>query len=126
MFSNIMCCNERLELKEVMDKYEFNIKMEQVRKLAAKKEYEEASRLAKELNWLKCKDWQALATAINVHETAGDYDEAREQVNTLEILAKGVDIPSMIKLMKQMVPEFKSNNSPYEKYDKAEQITSES
>ncbi len=55
-----------------------------------------------------------------------DYDEAKDQVNTLEVLAKGVDIPSMIKLMKQMVPEFKSNNSPYEKYDKAEQITLES
>lgn len=54
-----------------------------------------------------------------------DYEEAKEQVNTLEILAKGVDIPSMIKLMKQMVPEFKSNNSPYEKYDNTEQITSE-
>ena len=55
-----------------------------------------------------------------------DYDEAKDQVNALEVLAKGVDIPSMIKLMKQMVPEFKSNNSPYEKYDKAEQITLES
>ena len=47
-----------------------------------------------------------------------DYEEAKEQVNTLETLAKSVDIPEMIKLMKQMVPEFKSNNSPYEKYDK--------
>ena len=47
-----------------------------------------------------------------------DYETAKEQVNTLESLAKSVDIPTMIKLMKQMVPEFKSNNSPYEKYDK--------
>lgn len=47
-----------------------------------------------------------------------DYEEANEQVNTLEIMAKSVDIPAMIKLMKQMVPEFKSNNSPFEKYDK--------
>lgn len=47
-----------------------------------------------------------------------DYETAREEVNTLETLAKSVDIPSMIKLMKKMVPEFKSNNSPYEQYDK--------
>lgn len=47
-----------------------------------------------------------------------DYETAKEQVNTLETLAKSVDIPTMIKLMKKMVPEFKSNNSPYEKYDK--------
>lgn len=67
-----------MDLLRDMDKYEFNIKMEQVRKLAAKKDYKEAAKLAKELNWLKCKDWQALATAINVHETVGDYDEARD------------------------------------------------
>lgn len=47
-----------------------------------------------------------------------NYEIAKGQVNELEILAKSVDIPSMIKLMKQMVPEFKSNNSPFEKFDK--------
>lgn len=47
-----------------------------------------------------------------------DYETAREEINTLETLAKSVDIPSMIKLMKKIVPEFKSNNSPYEQYDK--------
>lgn len=47
-----------------------------------------------------------------------DYVTAKNEVNELEILAKSVDIPSMIKLMKQMVPEFISNNSPFEKFDK--------
>lgn len=46
-----------------------------------------------------------------------DYEEAKKMVNTLEVLAKSVNIPEMIKLMKLMVPEFKSNNSPFEKYD---------
>lgn len=46
-----------------------------------------------------------------------DYAIAKDQVNELEVLAKSVDIPSMIKLMKQMVPEFKSKNSPFEKFD---------
>lgn len=49
-----------------------------------------------------------------------DYEEARQQVEQLEILAKSVDIPTMIKLMKQMVPEFKSKNSPFEEFDKEE------
>ena len=49
-----------------------------------------------------------------------DYDIAKNQVNELEVLAKSVNIPSMIKLMKQMVPEFKSKNSPFEKFDKQE------
>ena len=47
-----------------------------------------------------------------------DYKTAKDAVNELEVLAKSVDIPSMITLMKQMVPEFVSNNSPFEKYDK--------
>ena len=46
-----------------------------------------------------------------------DYETAKQQVEELEILAKNVDIPEMIILMKKMVPEFKSMNSPYEKYD---------
>ena len=47
-----------------------------------------------------------------------DYDEAKQQIEQLESLAKSVDIPEMIKLMKQMVPEFKSKNSPFERFDK--------
>ena len=46
-----------------------------------------------------------------------DYFDAKQQVDTLETLAKEVQIPDMICLMKQMVPEFKSNNSPFEKFD---------
>lgn len=61
-----------------MDKYEFNIKLEQIKKLAAKKEYKEASAIAKTMSWNKVKDWATLATIINVQEAAGDYEEARD------------------------------------------------
>ena len=61
-----------------MDKYEFNIKLEQIKKLAAKKEYKQAAAIAKEMNWNKVKDWSTLATVINVQEAAGDYEEARD------------------------------------------------
>lgn len=61
-----------------MDKYEFNIKLEQIKKLAAKKEYKQAAQIAKEMNWNKVKDWSTLATVINVQEAAGDYEEARD------------------------------------------------
>ena len=33
-----------------MDKYEFNIKLEQIKKLAAKKEYKQAAEIAKQMN----------------------------------------------------------------------------
>ena len=61
-----------------VDKYEFNIKLEQIKKLAAKKEYKQAAQIAKEMNWSKVKDWSTLATVINVQEAAGDYEEARD------------------------------------------------
>ena len=61
-----------------VDKYEFNIKLEQIKKLAAKKEYKQAAQIAKEMNWNKIKDWSTLATVINVQEAAGDYEEARD------------------------------------------------
>lgn len=61
-----------------VDKYEFNIKLEQIKKLATKKEYKQAAQIAKEMNWNKVKDWSTLATVINVQEAAGDYEEARD------------------------------------------------
>ena len=39
-----------------MDKYEFNIKVDQIKKLAAKKSFQEAAAIAKEMNWQKVKD----------------------------------------------------------------------
>ena len=43
-----------------MDKYEFNIKVDQIKKLAAKKSFQEAAAIAKEMNWQKVKDWSTL------------------------------------------------------------------
>jgi FlaA1/EpsC-like NDP-sugar epimerase len=48
---------------------------------------------------------------------AYDYDEAAAIADELETLSRAVDIPTMVKLMKKTVPEFKSKNSPYEIYD---------
>lgn len=46
-----------------------------------------------------------------------DYEDAVKLVNDLEILSRDVNVPDMIRLMKRSVPEFKSKNSIYEKYD---------
>lgn len=46
-----------------------------------------------------------------------DYEDAVKLVNELEILSRDVNVPDMIRLMKRSVPEFKSKNSIYEKYD---------
>lgn len=46
-----------------------------------------------------------------------DYEEVSRVTNELESLARAVDIPTMVRLMKRTVPEFKSKNSIYEQYD---------
>lgn len=45
------------------------------------------------------------------------YQGASEVMTKLTEYATVVEIPNMVRLMKSTVPEFKSNNSEYEKYD---------
>ena len=47
-----------------------------------------------------------------------DYAEAKDMVGELERLSRIVDIPSMVRLMKRIVPEFISQNSRYEEFDR--------
>ena len=47
-----------------------------------------------------------------------DYDDALTSVDELEDLSRKVDIQTMVKLMKQIVPEFISKNSKFEEFDK--------
>jgi len=61
-----------------VDKYELNLKIDEIKRLASIKSYEEAAKIAKNMSWHKVKDWSALAAAISVHEAVGDYEEARD------------------------------------------------
>ena len=47
-----------------------------------------------------------------------DYNDAANSVDKLRDLAYDVEIRDMVKLMKQIVPEFKSQNSKFEELDK--------
>ncbi len=105
-----------------MNKYELGIKIDQIKKLAAKKEYTEAVAIAKDINWTKIKDWQALATAINVQEAVGDYEEARD----MAILAYNRNLGGR-KLVYKLteffikVGDFDNANELYEEYSKSSQ-----
>lgn len=46
------------------------------------------------------------------------YEQACEYTDRLREFARAVDIPSMIQLMKEIVPEYVSNNSAFEVYDR--------
>lgn len=48
---------------------------------------------------------------------SSDYQTASEVCERLGELSRKVEIPEMVRLMKEFVPEFKSKNSPFEKYD---------
>lgn len=61
-----------------LDKYELNLKIEEIKRLASIKSYKEAAEMAKSMSWHKVKDWSALAAAISIHEAVGDYEEARD------------------------------------------------
>ena len=46
-----------------------------------------------------------------------DFKEVETIANRLEELAREVEIPNMVRLMKRTVPEFKSKNSRFEEFD---------
>ena len=52
------------------------------------------------------------------HVREYDYAEASELVDKLETLSRAVEIESMVRLMKDSVPEFISKNSRFEMFDK--------
>lgn len=102
-----------------MDKYELNIKVEQIKKLAAKKAYKEAAAIAKEMNWQKVRDWAVLATVINVQEAVGDFEEARD----MAILAYNRNLGGrklVYKLTELLIKlqDFENAEALYEEYEK--------
>ena len=72
---------------------------------------------------------EVLSNKENTDETSHDririarvreyaYGDAVKAVDELTKLSRVVDIPSTVKLMKSVVPEYVSNNSRFEEYDK--------
>ena len=61
-----------------MDKYEFNIKLEQIKKLRDRKDYETCAKIADTIEWRKVKQWQVLKMVAECYEAAGKYEEARD------------------------------------------------
>ena len=52
------------------------------------------------------------------HVRQYSYEDACHFVQELGELSREVRIPEMVKMMKKIVPEFKSQNSKFEEYDK--------
>ncbi|MBQ6845356.1 MAG: tetratricopeptide repeat protein [Agathobacter sp.] len=61
-----------------MDKYEYNLKLDQIKTLLAEGKYKDAADIADTINWNKIKNVNALVKAGEVYEKVGRYDESRE------------------------------------------------
>ena len=65
-----------------MDKYEYKLKLDQMKSLAAEGKYEEAAEVVDSINWRKIKNINALVKAGEIYEKVGRYDDSREVLLT--------------------------------------------
>ena len=61
-----------------MDKYEFNIKVEQIKKLVGKNDYETAMKIADAIDWRRVRNINLLSMVATVYEKNRNYQEAKE------------------------------------------------
>lgn len=61
-----------------MDKYEFNIKVEQIKKLVNKSDFETAMKIADTIDWRRVRNANLLSMIAQVYEKNEEYQEAKE------------------------------------------------
>lgn len=64
-----------------MDKYEYKVKLEQIEKMAAKKDYVTATKIADGIDWRKEKSPATLSMVADVYECAGRLEDCYELLN---------------------------------------------
>ena len=89
-----------------------DIKVEYTGLRPGEKLYEEL--LANEENTIKTQHQRIRIAKVREY----NYDDAAMVADRLAQLAREVNIPEMVKMMKSVVPEYISNNSRFEEYDK--------
>lgn len=65
-----------------MDKYEYKLKLDQMKSLTAEGKYEEAAEIADTINWRKIKNINALVKVGEIYEKVGRYDESKDVLLT--------------------------------------------
>lgn len=61
-----------------MDKYEFNIRVEQIKKLVNKGDFAGAMRIADDIDWRRVRSKSILSTVSSIYERNGEYKEAKD------------------------------------------------
>jgi len=65
-----------------LDKYEYKLKLDQMKSLTAEGKYEEAAEIADTINWHKIKNINALVKVGEIYEKVGRYDESKDVLLT--------------------------------------------
>ena len=65
-----------------MDKYEYKLKLDQMKSLTAEGKYEDAAEIADTINWRKIKNINALVKVGEIYEKVGRYDESKDVLLT--------------------------------------------
>ena len=63
-----------------MDKYEFNIKVEQIRKLSNQGDFETAMKIADTIDWRRVKSVMMLCTISDLYKINRRYEDARDML----------------------------------------------
>lgn len=61
-----------------MDKYEFNIKVEQIKKMVTRGDFETSMKIADTIDWRRVRSANLLSMISQVYEKNGEYQEAKE------------------------------------------------
>ncbi len=61
-----------------MDKYEYNLKLDQMKSLYAEEKYDEAAEIADTINWNKIKNVNALVKAGEIYEKTQRFEDSRD------------------------------------------------
>ena len=61
-----------------MDKYEFSIKAEQIKKLSSQGDYKTAMQIADTIDWNRVRNANLLSSIADIYEYNGEYEEAKD------------------------------------------------
>ena len=61
-----------------MDKYEYNVKSDQIKKLYSQREFAAAAKIADEIDWYRVKDNNMINRVADIYENTKQYEKAKE------------------------------------------------
>ena len=61
-----------------MDKYEFSIKAEQIKKMVGQGDYKTAMQIADTIDWNRVRNANLLSSIAEIYEKNGEYEEAKD------------------------------------------------